>query len=215
MATRRQIAEAANVSVRTVSNVVNGFEHVAPDTRERVLRAIEKLQYRPSEIARSLKIGRSGVVGLMLPELDTPYFAELARAFVEEGTKRGLMVVIDQTDGDLDRERAFVDKAAQGSLFDALIANPLTLRADDVLDLGPSAPVVFLGEDPFPDFDKVMVDNALAAREAVEHLIGLGRRRIGAGGHEQLLGHARLVEPARRGVLLFRPARPRCAARCT
>ena len=180
MATRREVAVAAGVSVRTVSNVVNGFRHVAPDTRARVLTAIDDLSYRPSELARSLKMGRSGLVGLMLPQLDTPYFAELTRAVVEEGAARGYTVVIDQTDGDLERERALVNRTAHGSLFDALILSPLALRSADVEVLASSGPVVFLGEEPFPAYDKVMIDNPRAAHEAVDHLLSIGRRRIAA-----------------------------------
>ncbi len=209
MATRREVAVAAGVSVRTVSNVVNGFRHVAPDTRARVLTAIEELSYRPSELARSLKIGRSGLVGLMLPQLDTPYFAELTRAMVEEGAARGFTVVIDQTDGDLERERALVNRTSQGSLFDALILSPLALRSSDVAVLASSGPVVFLGEEPFPEYDKVMIDNFLAAHEAVDHLIDLGRTRIAAIGavdgssgssSVRLRGYRAALEDAGRGV---------------
>lgn len=180
MSTRREVAAAAGVSVRTVSNVVNGFAHIAPETRARVLAAIDQLDYRPSELARSLKLGRSGLVGLMLPELATPYFAELTRVVVEEGAARGFTVVVDQTDGDLEREQALLTRAAHGSLFDALILNPLALRAEDVEVLAPSGPVVFLGEEPFPDYDHVMIDNFRAAHDAVDHLLAIGRRRIAA-----------------------------------
>lgn len=184
MATRREVARAANVSVRTVSNVVNGFDHVAPDTRERVLRAIEELEYRPSELARSLKVGRSGLVGLMLPELDTAYFAELTRAFVEGGAEHGLTVVVDQTDGDHERELALLHRTATGALFDALVLSPLALRAADVAGFA-AGPLVFLGEDEFPGFDKVMIDNFQAAYEAVDHLVQQGRRHIAAIGAER------------------------------
>jgi Transcriptional regulators len=183
MATRREVAEAANVSVRTVSNVVNGFDHVAPETRERVLRIIRELEYRPSELARSLKVGRSGLIALMLPELDTAYFAELTRAFVEGGAERGLTVVVDQTDGDRERELALLKRTSGGSLFDALILSPLALHAEDLTGFS-TGPLVFLGEDEFPGFDKVMIDNFQAAREAVEHLIAQGCRRIAAIGAE-------------------------------
>lgn len=184
MATRREVARAANVSMRTVSNVVNGFDHVAPATRERVLRAIEELEYRPSELARSLKVGRSGLIGLMLPELDTAYFAELTRAFVEGGAERGLTVVVDQTDGDHERELALLHRTATGALFDALVLSPLALRAADVAGFA-AGPLVFLGEDEFPGFDKVMIDNFQAAYEAVGHLVRQGRRRIAAIGAER------------------------------
>lgn len=178
MASREEVAAAAGVSIRTVSNVVSGFRHVAPSTRERVLEAIERLDYHPSELARSLRTGRSGLVGLMLPDLDVPYFSQITRAFVEQGAKRGLTVVIDQTDGDRDRELSWMRRAANGSLFEALILHPLGLRPEDVSLVPDGVPVVFVGEQPHPGFDQVMVDSVEAATVAVDHLIGLGRKRI-------------------------------------
>ncbi|MCU1583448.1 MAG: LacI family transcriptional regulator [Microbacteriaceae bacterium] len=184
VATRREVAKAANVSLRTVSNVVNGFESVAPKTRERVLQVIAELDYRPSEIARILKSGRSGIVSLVLPELDTPYFAELTRAFVELGAARGYTVVIDQTDGDVTRELELISQTDRGALFDGLIVSPLGLHAEHLVGISPERPVVFLGEDSHTGFDQVMIDNLAASKDAVGHLIAQGRTRIAAIGAE-------------------------------
>ncbi|WP_223628267.1 LacI family DNA-binding transcriptional regulator [Microbacterium sp. EST19A] len=185
MGTRREVAEAAQVSMRTVSNVVNGHPHVSDAVRERVSRAIAEIGYRPSELARNLKAGRSGLIGLVLPELDNPYFAELTRAFVEDGARRGLTVVIDQTDGDRERERFLIDRTNSGSLFDALVISPLGMQPDDVASIPEDRPLVFLGETLFPPFDHVMIDNRAAAKEAVAHLIATGRRRIATIGAQQ------------------------------
>jgi DNA-binding LacI/PurR family transcriptional regulator len=180
MVSRKHVAEAAGVSVRTVSNVVSGHPHVSHDVRDRVTRAIAELGYRPSELARSLKVGRSGLVGLVLPDLDDPYFAELMKVFVEEGSRRGLTVVIDQADGDPRRERLFIDRTQDGSLFDALIISPIGLKPGDLRGIDARRPVVFLGERLFPGFDQVMIDNRMAARDAVAHLISTGRRCVAA-----------------------------------
>ncbi len=202
MGTRKEVAEAAQVSLRTVSNVVNGFAHVSESTRQRVLRAIADLDYRPSEIARSLKRGRSGLIGLVLPDLDTPYFAELTRAFVEEGARRGITVVIDQTDGDIERERYLIDRTDYGSLFDALVISPLALQPTDLDAMPAERPLVFLGETQFPKFDQVMIDNVAAARTAVEHLAASGRRRIAAIGaeHERAASSALRLTGYREGI---------------
>ena len=185
VATRREVAEAAHVSLRTVSNVVNGFANIAPHTRERVLKVIEELDYRPSEIARILKRGRSGLIALVLPELDTPYFAELTRAFVELGASHGFTVVIDQTDGDVERERELISQTDRGALFDGLVVSPIGLRPSDLAGISPERPVVFLGEDSHTGFDQVMVDNFAASRDAVRHLIESGRTRIAAIGAQR------------------------------
>lgn len=180
MVSRREVAEAAGVSVRTVSNVVSGHPHVSLDVRDRVTRAIAELGYRPSELARNLKIGRSGLVCLVLPALDDPYFAELMKAFVDEGSRRELTVVIDQAEGDPRRERLLIDRTHDGSLFDALVISPVGLRQGDLDGIDAERPLVFLGERVFPLFDHVMIDNRRAALEAVAHLIDTGRRRIAA-----------------------------------
>jgi DNA-binding LacI/PurR family transcriptional regulator len=183
MTTRREVARLAGVSVRTVSNVVTGFPTVAPETRARVMAAITELNYRPSEIARTLKVGRSGLLALMLPELDTPYFAELTRAVVDEGHARGFTVVVDQTDGDIRRERELVTRASRGGIFDAVLMSPLALESEDIDEIMGDSPVVLLGELDYPHHDKVMIDNAAAAHVAVSHLIARGARRIAALGH--------------------------------
>jgi DNA-binding LacI/PurR family transcriptional regulator len=79
----RDVAERAGVSVKTVSNVVNGYVHVSPQMRARVQAVIDETGYRPNVTARNLRAGRTGVIALALPELDNPYFAELTRFVVE------------------------------------------------------------------------------------------------------------------------------------
>ncbi|WP_446217059.1 LacI family DNA-binding transcriptional regulator [Micromonospora sp. IBHARD004] len=180
----KDVAERAGVSVKTVSNVVNGYLHVRPDTRARVEEAIAELNYRPNLSARNLRKGRTGVIALAVPELDIPYFAELARHVVTAAAAHGWTVLIDQTGGGPEQER----KVASGigdHMIDGLIFSPLALTADDLTGLD-GMPMVLLGErvDHGPA-DHVVVDNVAAAREITAHLIGLGRRRIAAIGSQR------------------------------
>ncbi|OKI71019.1 LacI family DNA-binding transcriptional regulator [Micromonospora sp. CB01531] len=180
----KDVAERAGVSVKTVSNVVNGYQHVRPDTRARVEQAIAELNYRPNLSARSLRKGRTGVIALAVPELDIPYFAELARHVVTAAAEHGWTVLIDQTGGGPEQER----KAARGigdHLIDGLIFSPLALTAADLAGLD-GLPMVLLGErvDHGPA-DHVMIDNVSAARQITAHLVGLGRRRIAAIGAQR------------------------------
>src|SRR4051795_2631764 len=101
----QDVAEHAGVSVRTVSNVVNGFRYVSPTTRARVQASIDRLGYRPNLAARTLRRGRTGLLALVVPEIDSPYFSELAARTVRTAEAAGWTVLIDQTDGDVDRER--------------------------------------------------------------------------------------------------------------
>ncbi|ADD39920.1 LacI family DNA-binding transcriptional regulator [Stackebrandtia nassauensis] len=183
----KDVAQRAGVSIKTVSNVVHGYQHVRADTRQRVEQAIADLQYRPNLSARSLRAARSGVIALALPEMDAPYFAELARHVVAEAEEHGWTVLIDQTEGSRERERV-VTGGIRSELIDGLIFSPLALTAEDLAERTDSTPMVLLGEritgSP-PIADHVLVDNVAAAREATEHLLGLGRRRIAAIGAQR------------------------------
>lgn len=174
----KDVAELAGVSVKTVSNVVNGYIHVRPETRARVQQAINELNYRPNLSARSLRRGRSGVIALAVPELNVPYFAELARHVVGVAGAAGLTVLIDQTEGDVERERLVVS-GIRDQMIDGLIFNPLALTERDLAERDEATPLVLIGERIHGAVaDHVLFDNVAAARKATEHLIDLGRRRI-------------------------------------
>lgn len=179
----RTVAEHAGVSVRTVSNVVNGYAHVSPTMRERVQRSIDDLGYRPNLAARTLRSGRTGVIGLVIPEVHSPYFSELASAIVRLAAERGWMVHIDQTEGDAARERRLVE-GSTSQLVDGMIVSPWALTAADLSARAPGAvPMVMLGERESDGLiDHVAIDNVGAARQATEHLISTGRTRIAAVG---------------------------------
>ncbi|MFD2795000.1 LacI family DNA-binding transcriptional regulator [Promicromonospora vindobonensis] len=186
MSQREDVARLAGVSARTVSNVVSGSVNVTPGTRERVRAAIEQLDYRPSEIGRMLRSGRSGMAALVVPDLDNPYFAELARELIEAARRHGYTLMIEQTDGVRDRERELLARADTKAIFDGLIVSPLDLTDDDLSRASRTQrPVVLLGEESHPGFDHVQIDNFAAAREAVEHLLAMGSERVVAVGAQR------------------------------
>ncbi|MES4891765.1 LacI family DNA-binding transcriptional regulator [Streptomyces sp. NPDC096012] len=181
----RDVAERAGVSIRTVSNVVNGYAQVSDETRRRVEKAVAELGYRPNLLARNLKRGRTGLLALVVPELDVPYFSELARAVIAEARTRGYTVVIDQTDGEPDRERELIMRGASAALFDGVILSPLSLSQSDLARRDASDPLVLLGERIAESpYDHVAIDNVAAAYAATEHLLDLGRTRIAAIGDQ-------------------------------
>jgi DNA-binding LacI/PurR family transcriptional regulator len=180
----KDVAERAEVSIKTVSNVVNGYPHVRPDTRARVERAIAELKYRPNLNARSLRSGRTGVIALALPELDIPYFAELARHVIAAADTYSWTVLIDQTGGERDRERIVVG-GIRDHMIDGLIISPLALTGRDVAGAA-RTPLVLLGERVHRGpADHVAIDNVAAAAAATAHLIGLGRLRLAAIGPQR------------------------------
>lgn len=181
--TLRDVAERAGVSPRTVSNVVNGFAHISPAMRARVQAALDELNYKPNLLARSLRQGRTGIIALLLPDIAASYFGELAHEIVERSGEFGCTVMIDETGGRPDRERALLDVAAQSSWVDGVLLSSLGLRRSDLAGLRGDMAVVLLGERTAGSaLDHVGIDNVAASREAVRHLIDLGCRRIAAVG---------------------------------
>lgn len=175
----KDVAARAGVSTKTVSNVVRGWPYVAPETRERVQQALDDLGYRINRSAQMLKSGRSQIITLVLPWLDSPYFSELTTMVIREAEALGYSVIIEQTNGDPDRERAALS-GLTGQLTDGLIYSPMALDATEIqATLTGGLPVVFLGERvPFGVCDHVAIDNVDAARQVTRHLASLGRRRV-------------------------------------
>jgi DNA-binding LacI/PurR family transcriptional regulator len=183
--TLRDVAALAGVSSRTVSNVVNGYAPVSEATRARVQRAVDELGYRPNVLARNLAAGRSGQIAVVVPYLDTPYFAELLQGIIRAARVQGYNVLIDQTDGDAEHEKMFLSRGSQQLLFDGVIFSPLGLAQSDLAVRDASLPLVVLGERVSDgSFDHVGIDDVTASREATEHLLGLGRRRVAAIGDQ-------------------------------
>lgn len=176
------VAALAGVSQRTVSNVVRGYKHVRPETRERVQRAIEQLRYRPNATAQSLRRGRTGIVGLAVPEIDVPYFAEMAKHVQRIAAANGSTLLVDQTGADRDHELRVV-QGYGAHVIDGLILSPMAMTADDLRENPPSMPLVLLGERiRSTALTNVAIDDVVAAKEATLHLLESGRRRIAAVG---------------------------------
>jgi DNA-binding LacI/PurR family transcriptional regulator len=177
--TVKDVAALARVSPKTVSNVLGGTITVAPDTRTRVEDAIDHLGYVPNLAARGLRSGRTGIVALVMPDLRTPFSAELAHDFVELAHERGLAVQIEQSWADLGRTRELIAQARR-HLVDGVVMNPITVEQRDVVLMGGagSVPLVMLGEVLQDDVDQVWVDSVDAGARMTRFLIGLGHRRI-------------------------------------
>ncbi|HWK76716.1 MULTISPECIES: LacI family DNA-binding transcriptional regulator [unclassified Microbacterium] len=191
-ATLRDVAERAQVSMRTVSNVVSGYTHVSERMRAKVQAAIEELDYRPNPVARTLRTGRTGMLALVVPEIDVPYFSELARDVIEAAAEVGYRVMIDQTGHDHERERQLLTGEDRTMLFDGLLFSPLVTKSE-LLDMHGASrmPLILLGEHDFDGrYDHVAIDNVAAARDAVNHLIATGRTRIAAIGSQPLEEYA-------------------------
>jgi LacI family transcriptional regulator, repressor for deo operon, udp, cdd, tsx, nupC, and nupG len=173
----RDVAGRAGVSVRTVSNVVNGWPYVSDAMRARVQHALDELNYRPNLAARSLRTGRSGIIALALPAVAATYFSELAREIVKAGDRHSYTVLIEQTDSLPQRESYFFTGIG-AHLVDGLILHPAGIGAADLTRMSGEKPLVLVGEHISGLADHVAIDNVAAARAATAHLVETGRKRI-------------------------------------
>jgi DNA-binding LacI/PurR family transcriptional regulator len=180
----KDVAELAGVSMKSVSNVVRDHPHVSPKMRERVQQAIDELGYRPNMMGRRLATGKTGLLALAFADVTIPYFAELSRAVARAAQEAGYRVIIEETDGTLEEERALVATSEAG-LVDGMLFQPTVMRSAEIARHRSDLPLVLLGEAAAPlTVDRVMIDNTAAAADATRHLLRLGRTRIGFVGHE-------------------------------
>lgn len=179
MTTIREVAESAGVSYATVSHVINNTRLVSPETRERVLAAMEALNYRPNALARSLRQGKTNTIGLVLPDSANPFFAEISRSIEDAAFKKGYSVFLCNTELDTQRELFYVDVLSKKQV-DGIIFVAAGDQADS-LDflLRRNMPVVMIDRDiPNVEADAVLTDHQLGGFMATRHLIELGHTRI-------------------------------------
>lgn len=150
MVTMREVAKAAGVSIKTVSNVVNDYEFVSQATRDKVNKAIDELGYTLNMSARNLRRGQTGIIGLAIPDLQMPYFAQLSSLVIEEAKKLGLRVIVEPTQYSREGEIEALH-GSQQTMIDGLIYSPLELDQDDVDQLDVDYPLVLVGERIFTD----------------------------------------------------------------
>ncbi|GAB3575368.1 LacI family DNA-binding transcriptional regulator [Leifsonia lichenia] len=192
--TLREVAEAAGVSIKTVSNVINGYPYISAATKTAVETAVAELGYQPNLSARGLRSGRTGAISLVIPDLKNPYFAELADSIMREASKHDLAVFIQQSGGDRERELAIL-RGPQMRMADGILFSVAGLSQEDAALVTAPSPIVLLGERIFHGpADHVTMTNVAASRAATEHLLSIGRRRIVAlGAHrDEAVGSAAL-----------------------
>jgi len=180
MATIREVANRAGVSVATVSYVLNDTRKVRPETEQRVLLAARELGYSPNTAARSLVVGRSSMIGLVIPDIENPFFPEITKAFQEAATMAGLETIVMNTNYDAHRTHNMVDRLASlqvpGAAFmtsqvDAPVREALARRG---------ICGVYLEHDISGErISNIAIDYRFGIAEAVRHLAELGHRSVG------------------------------------
>ena len=182
MATMTDVAKAAGVSRATASYALRGDPRIAPATAEKVRQAAAALQYTTNLSARSLRSGRSGVIGVAIFELDKPYPSEMSAAVSHEAAAHGFETIVQQTSNSKEREISILRKVTS-QLCDGTIFSPGNVSVEEITALYGGKPMVLLddiSDDPL--FDCVFTPCADGAEAAIRHLVDVGCRNIGVVG---------------------------------
>src|SRR5580765_1211090 len=178
-----EVAKRAGVSTATVSRVMSQPNVVAPATRRRVLQAVERLGYEPNSTAKSLRTTRTGKLLVTVPDISNPFFSLILQGIEDAAQREGYSVLVGDTQHDEKREERYAlmlrRKEADGLIF---LGHRMPKEATSYIrSLAPRcAPVVNGCEfTPTLGVPSVHIDNAKAAYQAMDHLYGLGHRRIG------------------------------------
>lgn len=177
--TMKQIADELGLSVVTVSKALRNHEDISRKTKNLVMKRVQELKYRPNLTARSLVTGRSSLVGLLVPDLLHPFFAEVARSLGNTLRKDGLYLLICSSEGDPELERQQLEHLLSRRL-DAIVVAPVGADQDALEMVAESGtPLILLDrEAPVRNAHFVGVDDLLAGKLATAHLISIGCKRI-------------------------------------
>jgi len=181
MATIRDVAKKAGVSVATVSHVINRTRKVAPETEARVRRVMEELGYQPNAIAQSLRKRTTYVIGILVSDITNPFFATLVRGAEDAALEAGYSVIVCNSDEDPGKEDHYIRVLWQRRVDGMLIAVTRDGTSPAIRELVQrKIPFVFVDRKANGiDADAVLSDNFGGAYQATCHLIERGHKRIG------------------------------------
>lgn len=192
----KSIAKELNISVSTVSRVVNSKDNVNEETRKRVLELLEKYNYIPNQIARSLKNKTSNTVGIIIPDITESFFTQVIKGVEQILTKNGYSLIFSDSDESPVKEKSYMEFMFQKRV-DALVLATVSKDTEPVnMYIQNNIPVIFIDNLPnlVESFDAVVINNAKASTLAVQHLIYKGHKRIAiiTGRQDETTGYERL-----------------------
>lgn len=174
------VAREAGVSIATVSKVLNNNGRISDKTRKKVNTIMERLNYQPSMVASALTSQRTGTIGLMVPDIANPFFAEAARYFEDYAQKTGNDLIICSTDRDDEKAARYISLLQRKRIDGLIIASHIgkeELIHRLLLDQLPT--VLFSADIPSVEVNSVTVDDYKGGYEATRHLLDLGHRQLG------------------------------------
>ncbi len=181
--TVRDVARAAGVSASTVSRALAAGSPVAEETRRKVVEAARQLGYQPNQAARGLITGRTNNIGLVIPDLENPYFASVTKGVQGRALAEGYSVFVADSDEDARTELELVRKLAKQ--VDGLILCSARMSEDDIASVVDATMMVLVNRE-WDGLTSVVVDDSEIIRQALEHLYALGHRHVAyVGGPER------------------------------
>lgn len=177
MANIREIARLAGVSVTTVSRVLNNHPYVSAAKREAVLKSMEKLDYSRNLNAVHLSMGKTNMVGIVMPTINHPYFAGLLEGIAEEAKKYNIQLVLFQTDYKNDKEIDALEQM-RGGLIDGVIFCSRALQFDLLLKYKNNGQIVLCEDADQQEFPSVSIEHMKAFNLGLDYLISKGHRKI-------------------------------------
>jgi LacI family transcriptional regulator len=177
MATIKDVARLANVSVSTVSRVINQSGYVGKEFYDRVVWAMKELNYQPNAIARGLVSRKTATIGLIVPDVANPFFSDVARGVEDEAIANGYTVILCNTDWNLQREQMYVN-LLQGKWVEGIVLVGSRTPEQEVVSLLNGLPIILADRKPTHLKSGVWTDNEVGAYLATKHLIEMGCRKI-------------------------------------
>ncbi|MCO8292212.1 LacI family DNA-binding transcriptional regulator [Tetragenococcus halophilus] len=172
MATIREVADKAGVSVATVSRAINNSGYVGKEAKSKIMRAIKELDYKPNEVARSLYQKTSKMIGLLLPDIANPFFPLIAKGVEDVAQEKGYMVLLGNVEGDSYREQKYIDFFSQYNISGVLSASSESQSFNNGI------PIVFLDRVKDRESFFVTVDHFKGGQLAAKTILKSHPRKI-------------------------------------
>lgn len=202
--TLKEVAKLAQVSTATVSNVINNTKHVSESVKKQVFDAMETLNYKPNEIAKSLRVKQSRLIGILISDISNDFISKVVKGIENTLSEKGYNVLLCSTESDVEKEKEYLN-VLMGKRIDGLIISSSGTgdfhHYEDLLKA--NVPVVFLNRCPehFPS-NMVMTNNIKGSYMATEHLIKHGYKKIGiitgpmhfSTGRDRFIGYQRALD---------------------
>ena len=179
MVTMRDVANAANVSTATVSRVIANKPHVKEEVRKTVKAVIDQLGYRPNLVAQNLRARRSKIIGLIVSDIQNPFFRYISRAVEDTAHQNGYSVILCNNDEDPDKEKMYLQLMQDQNIAGIILSPTIkaSSRFEGILQMNIPLAVIDRRVTGF-DVDNISIDNAFLAEKAVTHLCENGYQRI-------------------------------------